>query len=157
MSFVIKYQHITRFRQLLAISLAPLPSPHLQSMMSLRMFWVSLELTISVYLLAVLSSLFLLHDDQKSNARQNAMVLNRAYRVPCYIGRCTCVVDCVVSDWALYSECSVPCGEGVAVRERRIIRNPDAGQAPCPTLLETGVCQLAPCPWCEYPNVDQKQ
>ncbi|XP_043922260.1 SCO-spondin-like [Protopterus annectens] len=46
-----------------------------------------------------------------------------------------CPVDCLVSNWSDWSECSVSCGGGVSVQERRIIIAPQNGGEECPSVL----------------------
>lgn len=55
-------------------------------------------------------------------------------------------VDCQVSDWGDYSECSAACGIGVKTRERRIEVEPRFGGAPCPqNLRQQTVCAGTNC------------
>ena len=49
-------------------------------------------------------------------------------------------IDCMVTEWTLFSDCSVSCGTGIRTRSRMIkLRNRGSGQ-PCPKdLYETRV------------------
>nr|XP_014342845.1 PREDICTED: SCO-spondin [Latimeria chalumnae] len=46
-----------------------------------------------------------------------------------------CPVDCVVSKWSEWSECSSTCGGGVATKNRTIAAPAEHGGEPCPLLL----------------------
>jgi hypothetical protein len=59
-----------------------------------------------------------------------------------------CPVDCVVSEWSEWSECSAPCGGGTQSRTRTIVTPPANGGTPCPELEETRACNEQPCPEC---------
>lgn len=49
-------------------------------------------------------------------------------------------VDCEVSEWGEYSECSKPCGLGTTTRRREVTQEPRNGGLKCPTLKESRVC-----------------
>eukprot|EP00437_Effrenium_voratum_P009113 CAMPEP_0181425668 /NCGR_PEP_ID=MMETSP1110-20121109/15276_1 /TAXON_ID=174948 /ORGANISM="Symbiodinium sp., Strain CCMP421" /LENGTH=1604 /DNA_ID=CAMNT_0023548859 /DNA_START=40 /DNA_END=4854 /DNA_ORIENTATION=- len=54
---------------------------------------------------------------------------------------CNVHLDCVVSHWSLWSVCSVSCGEGQNVRQRKIIQAVQPGGSGCNmALLEVGAC-----------------
>ncbi|XP_053409281.1 thrombospondin type-1 domain-containing protein 7A-like isoform X2 [Mercenaria mercenaria] len=58
-----------------------------------------------------------------------------------------CPVDCVMSDWSLWTDCSTSCGTGTQMRYRHIKQNPSDGGRLCPSLdnagkeTQTRVCQ----------------
>ena len=56
------------------------------------------------------------------------------------------LVDCKVSDWKPWGECSVTCGGGTKTRARDVIEEPENGGALCPSLKETIVCNTEGCP-----------
>eukprot|EP01084_Bolivina_argentea_P261651 442264_1 len=60
-----------------------------------------------------------------------------------------CPVDCQVSGWRAFSECSKQCGGGEQVRTRQIIVSAATGGAPCPALIESQVCNVDPCEKCD--------
>ncbi|MDD9935209.1 MAG: thrombospondin type-1 domain-containing protein [Myxococcales bacterium] len=57
-----------------------------------------------------------------------------------------CPVDCVVSEWAEWSACSVACGGGTQTRTRTVTTEADNGGAACPELEDSGACNEQPCP-----------
>lgn len=58
-----------------------------------------------------------------------------------------CPVDCVVSGWGSWSECSPACGEKrEKTRTRTITRQPAHGGAACPPLVEKEDCPVLRCP-----------
>lgn len=63
-----------------------------------------------------------------------------------------CPVDCVVTEWSPWSNCSIPCGDGGGTqsRSRAVTRPADHGGADCPHLNETRACDPAPEP-CPVP------
>ncbi|MFN4253882.1 MAG: T9SS type A sorting domain-containing protein [Saprospiraceae bacterium] len=66
-----------------------------------------------------------------------------------------CPVDCVVSDWSVWSTCSAPCGGGVQTRTRNVITPAAYGGVPCPTSLsETQPCNQQPCCYNYYTDAD---
>lgn len=55
-------------------------------------------------------------------------------------------VDCKLSDWRKWSNCSAPCGGGQKSRSRHLKTLPQAGGHPCDEhLAETVGCNLVPC------------
>jgi len=58
-----------------------------------------------------------------------------------------CPVDCQVSDWSEFSECSHTCGAGgIRVRGRDITLPVAHGGQECPELQDSEICDLGPCP-----------
>ena len=55
------------------------------------------------------------------------------------------LVDCEVSQWSDYGECSAMCGPGIRMRNRTIITYPLYGGLECPSLSETEPCEDQPC------------
>lgn len=55
-------------------------------------------------------------------------------------------IDCAVSDWGLWGECSVSCGGGEAVRRRTVVVAPRGDGTLCPTLEEKRPCNPEACP-----------
>jgi hypothetical protein len=53
-------------------------------------------------------------------------------------------VDCVVSEWSNWSECSAACGGGTQIKTRTIITPPQNGGTACPALTETRACNVQP-------------
>jgi hypothetical protein len=58
----------------------------------------------------------------------------------------TCPVDCQVSAWKEWGECSLTCGGGVQKRTRSIIAHPRGKGEPCQGLEGTRPCPSNPCP-----------
>lgn len=59
---------------------------------------------------------------------------------------CNGTVDCVVSAWTAWHECSETCGGGQTVRHRHIGQNPSPDGKRCPeNLMETTGCHTLPC------------
>jgi len=57
-----------------------------------------------------------------------------------------CPIDCEVSEWSNWSECSEICGGGTQVRTLTVVTEPANGGAECPVLEETRACNEQPCP-----------
>ena len=57
-----------------------------------------------------------------------------------------CPVDCVVSDWSIFSTCSQTCGGGTHVHTRGILEPSKNNGAACPPLSEILPCNTQPCP-----------
>lgn len=55
-------------------------------------------------------------------------------------------VDCKVSEWGSWSQCSATCGSSFQERFRTITTKPLYGGGECPTLLMSQVCTVARCP-----------
>lgn len=64
------------------------------------------------------------------------------------IGQCAGIaippVDCQVTEWSPWSDCSKVCA-GTQTRTRTIITDPSCGGAACPPLEETQPCNSEPC------------
>ena len=56
-----------------------------------------------------------------------------------------CPIDCQVSDWKPWSECSVTCGDGSKSREREVSIPAEFGGEECPLLIESDSCTNGPC------------
>lgn len=57
-----------------------------------------------------------------------------------------CAVDCKVTEWSQWSECSATCGGGKQSRLRKVAVGSRYGGAACPSLEETKDCNQTPCP-----------
>ncbi|CDJ47042.1 thrombospondin type 1 domain-containing protein, putative [Eimeria brunetti] len=57
---------------------------------------------------------------------------------PCDRGPCT--VDCILSEWSPWGECSHPCGLGEQRRTRHVVEVPSEKGTPCGALEETRPC-----------------
>lgn len=57
----------------------------------------------------------------------------------------TCPINCEVSPWSPWSDCTRPCGGGLRKRARLIVRQPQYGGFECPALEETGDCNTQEC------------
>jgi len=56
-----------------------------------------------------------------------------------------CPVDCVMSEWSTWGECSAECGEGLQERIRNIEVPMDHGGQPCEAVQESRSCKLGDC------------
>jgi len=55
-------------------------------------------------------------------------------------------VDCEMSEWSIFQECSSTCGQGQQRLHRRIVRYPANGGNQCPeSLMKTEPCEIKPC------------
>ncbi|KAF4083405.1 hypothetical protein AMELA_G00140860 [Ameiurus melas] len=63
---------------------------------------------------------------------------------PCEV---SCPVDCLLSDWSLWSECSHTCGaQSQMARSRLVLHQAEEGGRPCPSQLsQTKPCPIRPC------------
>jgi len=57
-----------------------------------------------------------------------------------------CPVDCVMSDFSEWSECSEPCGGGTRTRTRQVVSGAENGGAECGATEETEACNEQHCP-----------
>jgi len=63
---------------------------------------------------------------------------------PCNTHMC---VDCKVSDWSAWSDCSKKCGGGVRESTLRILTQSGVGGKQCPAITKrTEKCNEQPCP-----------
>ena len=61
-------------------------------------------------------------------------------------GEGACPQDCLVSDWAQWSACSLTCGGGTRSRTRAVAVSKSGGGQDCPTLEDDGTCNDNACP-----------
>jgi len=87
--------------------------------------------------------------------QRNRKVVNEAQHggVSCHhltetekCGTMLCPVDCAVSGWGDWEECSKTCGGGSQYRTRRITMDPANGGVKCPALSLEQACAPEPCP-----------
>jgi hypothetical protein len=60
-------------------------------------------------------------------------------------------VDCAVSEWSEWSNCSAQCGIGSKTRTRTIVTKPTNDGAICPVLVQTQDCNTNACPYTIIP------
>ncbi|CAH1265381.1 SPON2 [Branchiostoma lanceolatum] len=58
-------------------------------------------------------------------------------------------VNCAVSAWSPWGQCSTTCGLGIKRATRWVTQAPENGGEPCPALLREGICINDPCPGVE--------
>jgi len=80
---------------------------------------------------------------------------------PC--GTNKCPIDCVLSDWCEFGQCSKTCGGGTQTRTRTVITQPQYGGKACLPLTDTAPCNTDPCPqdcelgpWCPWSDCSKK-
>ncbi|XP_016342390.1 spondin-1-like [Sinocyclocheilus anshuiensis] len=56
-----------------------------------------------------------------------------------------CPMDCVMSEWSEWSECSKSCGKGHLIRTRMITLEPQFGGDPCPETTQRKTCKIKKC------------
>jgi hypothetical protein len=56
-----------------------------------------------------------------------------------------CPVDCILSDWQGWSQCTAKCGGGIMQRERAVDTEPAHGGEPCGETSEAVACNLVAC------------
>jgi Spondin-like TSP1 domain len=56
-----------------------------------------------------------------------------------------CPIDCKVSGWSAWSDCSKACGGGTQSRSRTVEVSTEHGGADCPELTESRACNTSPC------------
>jgi hypothetical protein len=57
-----------------------------------------------------------------------------------------CAVDCEVSLWSNWTECSVSCGAGIRQKTRAVLSTEANGGQVCPVLKQQQQCDAGPCP-----------
>eukprot|EP00118_Oscarella_pearsei_P019348 m.205035 g.205035 ORF g.205035 m.205035 type:complete len:447 (+) comp39654_c0_seq58:2559-3899(+) len=57
----------------------------------------------------------------------------------------SCPVDCVLSEWTSFSQCSASCGTAFHFRNRTVLKEAAFG-GNCPSLDEVQICTWKPCP-----------
>jgi len=57
-----------------------------------------------------------------------------------------CAVNCEVSDWADWAECSRSCGNGIQLRKRATVREAEGDGNSCPTTVDSRLCNSHDCP-----------
>jgi hypothetical protein len=74
-----------------------------------------------------------------------------------------CPIDCKVSDWTNWTQCTKPCGGGTQSKTRSVLTQPAYGGEPCPPLQETQSCNIQGCAvdcevsdWGEWSACDKK-
>lgn len=55
-----------------------------------------------------------------------------------------CRLDCSVSPWGQWSQCSTRCGDGFQIRTRYVLDFPSGGGGQCPDLTEQRPCEIPP-------------
>jgi hypothetical protein len=69
-----------------------------------------------------------------------------------------CPEDCVVGTWDAWSVCDATCGTAKKTSTRRVLKPQEDGGLPCPALVRTEACAVAPCPvHCEVGGWGQYQ
>ncbi len=73
-----------------------------------------------------------------------------------------CDVDCQVSPWGDWSDCSKSCGTGYQTRNRMVTQPPAGNGALCPPLEDVQTCNTQPCdvdcqvsPWGDWSSCDR--
>uniref|UniRef100_A0A9J7XT74 Spondin-1 n=2 Tax=Cyprinus carpio TaxID=7962 RepID=A0A9J7XT74_CYPCA len=56
-----------------------------------------------------------------------------------------CPMDCLMSEWSEWSECSKSCGKGHLIRTRMITLEPQFGGDPCPETTQKKTCKIKKC------------
>ena len=62
----------------------------------------------------------------------------------------SCQIDCQLSEWSPWSDCSATCGQGYKTRTRTVRKPMQLHGRPCGPLYETTVCSSTPCEFAEY-------
>lgn len=55
-------------------------------------------------------------------------------------------IDCVVSEWSSWNDCSKPCDGGTRTRTRTVVTKEANGGKACPSLTDTSSCNTQACP-----------
>uniref|UniRef100_A0A7N8YKC0 Spondin-1 n=1 Tax=Mastacembelus armatus TaxID=205130 RepID=A0A7N8YKC0_9TELE len=53
-----------------------------------------------------------------------------------------CPVDCMVSEWSVWSECNKTCGKGHTIRTRMVKLEPQFGGSACPETIQRKKCKI---------------
>jgi hypothetical protein len=56
-----------------------------------------------------------------------------------------CPIDCLISVWGKWDQCTKTCGQGEATRKRTVVREPKYGGKACPSLSGTEYCNPHAC------------
>ena len=62
----------------------------------------------------------------------------------------SCHIDCQLSEWSPWSDCSATCGQGYKTRTRTVRMPMQLHWRPCGPMQETTVCSSTPCEFAEY-------
>ena len=62
----------------------------------------------------------------------------------------TCQIDCQLSEWSQWSDCSATCGQGYKTRTRTVRRPQQPRGRLCGPLYETTICSSPSCKFAEY-------
>lgn len=54
-------------------------------------------------------------------------------------------VHCKVTPWNQWSACSVSCGEGKRIKQRKVLRAPSEDGKSCPELILSKSCKMPAC------------
>ena len=57
-----------------------------------------------------------------------------------------CPLDCLVSEWSKWTECTATCRTGTKLRARKVTRHEKNGGRPCPKIFQQVVCRMGDCP-----------
>jgi hypothetical protein len=82
-----------------------------------------------------------------TNIKSNSKVVNDCGNTyPQLIPPPPTPIDCSVSGWTTWNDCSAPCGGGKQTRNRTIMQPAQYGGKDCSNLSETQVCNTQACP-----------
>ena len=56
-----------------------------------------------------------------------------------------CPLDCGSGQFGSWGQCSVSCGAGVKIRQRRIVKNNDDGSQECQDDVQEELCEMEEC------------
>lgn len=80
------------------------------------------------------------------NAGRCPMVINaRGESSPDLKETRKCPIDCVVSEWSPYSDCTKTCGGGIKTRRRSVLVSDKNGGKVCPPLIQNEICNTEKC------------